>query len=419
MSLSTMLRSTPLFESLDDDELGRLAAIGRTEAWGRDRTVFREGDEARDVFIILAGRVAIWRSGSHGDTIALSTAAGGDLFGEMSVFDGAPRSATATTLDACEFFVVGREAFLRFMLSCPHLVPSLLAGMSKRIRDINDKILSQEVEKQRRLTEMERDRNRSLAQMIAGVAHELNTPLGIVNTAASFLEENLTTEALGGQVLDAERGTTVADVVEVTRLIQANLARVNRLVESFKRLSVSQLLEAREDVDLVGLIESIVALYKPQARKARLDVRVKDELGAGPREWRGYGSYLSQIVLNLLSNVERYAYPDGIGGAVEIAVASEAGPDGPWFVVTVRDFGRGMTPDVLGKAFEPFTTGRDRGGTGLGLTIVHHLATTMLKGTVSVSSELSKGTLVTLRLPRVVPEVAEDAVSDDGSRGDR
>jgi signal transduction histidine kinase len=419
MSLPMVLRTTPLFRSLEGDELERLSAVGRIESWGQDRRVFGEGEEADNVYVVLTGRVKIWRRDIQGEAIELSTVAAGDIFGEMSVFDGAPRSATATTVEACEFFIIRREDFLECVIKSPHLIPSMLAEMSRRIRDINDKIMSQEVEKQRVLTEMERQRHRSLARMIAGVAHELNTPLGIVNTAASFLEDNLTTDLLSGQAQNAEGGTTVADIVEVTRLIQANLSRVNRLVESFKSLSVSQLIESKEDVDLLALIESIVALYKPQARKARLEVQIKDELGPGSREWRGYGGYLSQILLNLLSNIERYAYPDGAGGTVEIVVASEDGPGEPCFVVSVRDFGRGMTPEVLAKAFEPFTTGRGRGGTGLGLTIVHHLTTTMLKGTVSLKSEPLRGTVVTLRFPRVIPDEVEDEVSNDGAVGER
>jgi signal transduction histidine kinase len=415
MSLPTVLRTGPLFRGLGDEELARLSAIGRVEAWGEHLTVFTEGDEAGSVYIVLGGRVKLSKRDVDGGEIELSVATSGDVFGEMSAFDDAPRSATASTIDACELLVVDRKDFLNLFLGYPRLIPNLLVEMSKRIRESNDKILSQIVERQRLLIEMERQRHRSLAEMVAGVAHELNTPLGIVNTAASFIEENLTAEALSGQAGNAEAGTTQADLLETARLIQRNLARANKLVQSFKNLSASQVRDQPENVDLAELVEDIVGLYKPRARKAHLEIEVEHDLSPAERRWLGYPDDLAQVLLNLLSNVERYAYPDGVGGKVEIRLAAEAGPEEPSFVLCVRDFGRGIAPDLLPKVFDPFfTTGRGEGGTGLGLAIVHNLVTTALKGTIGITSEPGKGTAVTIRFPRAIADDAEGGLSSDG-----
>ena len=127
-------------------------------------------------------------------------------------------------------------------------------------------------------------------------------------------------------------------------------------------------------------------------------VEVRDERAAPGSRWTGYPGYLSQVLLNLLTNVERYAYAEGVEGRVEVDLADDRGGDG--YVLTVRDFGQGIASDVLGQVFEPFfTTGRSRGGTGLGLTIVHNLVTTALQGTIEIESDVGRGTTVTIRLP--------------------
>jgi signal transduction histidine kinase len=109
------------------------------------------------------------------------------------------------------------------------------------------------------------------------------------------------------------------------------------------------------------------------------------------------------VILNLLTNVERYAYPDGRGGKVLVRVAEETDRREPCFVVTVQDFGRGIPSEDLPRVFDAFfTTGRGKGGSGLGLAIVHNIVTSALKGSVAAESELDKGTRVTVRFPRTI-----------------
>jgi signal transduction histidine kinase len=116
----------------------------------------------------------------------------------------------------------------------------------------------------------------------------------------------------------------------------------------------------------------------------------------------GYRGYLSQILLNFLTNIQRYAYPEESGGLAEIYVRT-AGPDK--FSISVKDYGKGMSEDVRERVFEPFfTTGRATGGTGLGMAIVHNLVTTALKGSIQVESAPGKGTEITVTFPRIIPD---------------
>ncbi|MBI3270632.1 MAG: HAMP domain-containing histidine kinase [Planctomycetes bacterium] len=275
-------------------------------------------------------------------------------------------------------------------------------------------------EKLRRLLEeAEKERHRSLAQMVAGVAHEVNTPLGIVTTAASIIEERLGEGPLAALGKDAEGTALLEELREATQLIQGNLARASRLVQSFKKLSIQETQDSLETVDLRSAVEDTLALYAPSARKAHLQLEIQDRLPADARQWVGFPHHLSQVLLNLLTNIERYAYPDGSGGRVELELAAGEAPEDPGagagpglrptFTLSVRDFGRGIAPEDLPRVFEAFfTTGRDRGGTGLGLAIVHNLVTASLRGTIAMTSTPGRGTTTVVTFPRTVPAPAPE-----------
>jgi signal transduction histidine kinase len=108
--------------------------------------------------------------------------------------------------------------------------------------------------------------------------------------------------------------------------------------------------------------------------------------------------------MNFLQNIERYAYPEGQGGPVEITVADRGNDGDAGFTVAVRDYGAGIGPENLARIFDPFfTTGRGRGGTGLGLAIVNTIVTSALKGEISVASEPGQGTAFTVTFPKIIP----------------
>ena len=397
-----MLRDVPFFRSLSGTQLRWLEQTGRTESKQHGDVIFAEGDTAASLFVILGGSVVISRGEEpDGARVELSRLEAGELFGELALFDGAPRSATATAGERSELFVLGRHAFLAFLAEAPALLAPLLAAIASKIRSSNKKFLEQMVEKERIRVEMERERYRSLAQMVAGVAHELNTPLGIANTAASIISESLDPDTLERFRSDPRGASLAEDIEEAARLIQGNLTRVNKLVESFKHLSVAQVTDCREACDIGNVVDEIVTLFRPRAKSARLAIEIVKPDEAGSLEWVGFPGYLAQVVLNLLSNVERYAYGE-VGGRVEITVSTV---DDDRYRITVRDYGAGIVAEALPRVFEPFfTTGRAKGGTGLGMAIVHNLVTAALRGSIEVESEPGRATTVTVTVPREVPD---------------
>ncbi len=210
--------------------------------------------------------------------------------------------------------------------------------------------------------------------------------------------------------MGAHAEEVLTDLHDAAALIQSNIRRAAQLVESFKNLSVRNVTDCKEVVDIGALTEEAVGLYRLKARQSRLLLEVIDELGEADRTWDGYPGRFSQIILNLLTNIDRYAYPEGQGGKVRVVVSRENGAgEASRFSVVVEDFGRGIPQEDLPKVFNAFfTTGRATGGTGLGLAIVHNLVTSALQGTVRIDSEPGQGTRVVMSLPMEVQGEPEE-----------
>lgn len=390
------LRAALPFRNLDDAHLTRLGELGRLRTAEAGEVVSRPGEEPDGLYVVLSGRVRLTRRGGDGQPVDLGERDPGDSFGEAYLLDPAPRAAQVVATEPSRFFVLSRPAFLAFMAEAPEAMSDLLAGVGRQLRLTQEWLFAETVKEHAVQVHLHASRYRSLAQLVAGVAHEINTPLGIITTAASVLAEDL-----GALVCDAGPITgPVQDAMEAAALISSNLARATRLVERFKSLSTSQAVTLTEEVDLMSVVDDVLALYAPKARAAHLAIEVRDERADPKEPWFGNPGSLAEALLNLVSNVERYAYPPGEGGKVEIVVGAGDGH----FDVTVRDFGRGIPPEHLEQVWEPFfTTGRSAGGTGLGLAVVNNLVADGMHGSADIRSQPGEGTSVHLRFPRTVP----------------
>ncbi|MBX3170019.1 MAG: hybrid sensor histidine kinase/response regulator [Candidatus Eremiobacteraeota bacterium] len=250
-------------------------------------------------------------------------------------------------------------------------------------------------------TESELARHRSVAQMVAGVAHEINTPLGILNTSASLLRNWLASPVLAALGETREGQAMLEDLRDAGDLITRNAARAHKLVQDFKKVSVHQITDALEQVQLIGIVSETAHLFQVSNRESPLEVKILNALPDQQGTWLGYPGSLSQVLLNLLSNAQRYAYPGGAAGKVEIELTG----DDQRYRISVRDFGAGIPPENLPRVFEPFfTTGRGQGGSGLGMSIVHMIVTAHLQGEISIESNAHKGTTVAFWFPRRITE---------------
>ncbi len=405
MSVTTVLKQVSIFRHLDDQQLEYVATHATRLVLDAGQRVFHEGDASDSLYLILVGRVRVYREDDRGNVIELDVLSEGSFFGELALLDRGSRSASITTLTWCDFLVVDKHLFAALIHeSPPKVVLRILADLGQQLRASNERRIRMELATQALRTEMELERHRALSQMVAGVAHEINTPLGIANTAANIIRQELNAPGMAVLSHGSMDKRVLDDVLEALNLLERNIQRAHKLIQDFKQVAVGQLTDVKEQMDLSEAVADIVGLFNISARQARLELVIHDNLPATTRTWVGYRGYLTQVLLNILTNVERYAYPDGTGGRVELELDA-ANRVVPTFTITVRDFGKGIRSEDVPRVFDVFfTTGRGAGGSGLGLAIVHTIVTEPLQGTIDISSAQGVGTTVTVTFPQTIDD---------------
>ncbi|MBR0872769.1 PAS domain S-box protein [Bradyrhizobium tropiciagri] len=248
---------------------------------------------------------------------------------------------------------------------------------------------------------IEAEKLAALGRLVAGVAHEVNNPVGISLTVASALERKAATFASQverGELRRSSLNDFLATTQDASSQLVANLNRAAELIQSFKQVAADRNYSDQRNFDLGDLTEQVVMSLRPGLRKHNLTLNVDCEPGLIMNSYPGpYG----QVLTNLFLNAVAHAFPDGKAGEVDIQVRA-SGRDN--VEVIFSDNGCGMSLDVRRRAFDPFfTTRRDQGGTGLGLHIVYSIITTRLGGRLDLDSEPGRGTRIQIILPRTAP----------------
>jgi signal transduction histidine kinase len=249
----------------------------------------------------------------------------------------------------------------------------------------------------------------SLGQLVAGVAHEINTPLGVALTTSTALEREvarLEAQVSGGRISKSEFTGSLARLTEGSKLLLSNLSRAIDLVYSFKQVAADQASGERRQFDLKTWLDELLTSLGPVLRKSghQVVVTCPPDLVLDT-----YPGSLAQVLTNLVMNALVHAYPPGVTGILTITAShSRSGT----LRLSFADDGRGISPQNLAKIFDPFfTTGRERGSTGLGLHIVYNLVTARLQGTIDVDSTPGRGTTFTVELPIALSNRAEPALA--------
>ena len=391
-----VLRKFSLFASFSMEQLNQIASSASKIALKTNAVVFRQGELSATMYLILKGNVKIERENNgDGETINVGQLSAHQIFGELAMLSREPRHTTVTVTKDAEFLVVDRELMLNIIrTSEPEEIIEIFSVLSDQVLAANDIEFKDTLSRRTLAAQMEVEKQRALSQLVAGVAHEINTPLGVINTAVSIMARDLAAP----EELTTQRAAEIAESLE---LMRRNVERAHRLVQDFKKVSVSQLTDEIDFFDIAEAVQETVELVMVNLRRSQIQVKFQDRLPLEKKKWTGYRGYLSQILINLLNNVERYAYPKGIGGIIEVVIEME---DDNHYRLRIRDHGVGMSKEIQRRVFEPFfTTGRSIGGTGLGLVIVHNLVTNALKGKIKLKSQEGKGTVFEIIFPRVIP----------------
>ncbi|MBD8528139.1 sensor histidine kinase [Pseudomarimonas arenosa] len=281
-----------------------------------------------------------------------------------------------------------------------------LAGQREQLqREVDERTaeLSHTVEQLRNTQRslVEQEKMASLGALVAGVAHEINTPVGVAMTAGSHLgvltrtanqafeQGALTRSALAGYFGEA---ATTAEMIE------RNLSRAAELISNFKQVSVDRTADGRREFYLHELISELLSSVRPMWRRRPINIEVRC-----PENLRmdSFPGTLGQVFSNLIQNALIHAFAPEQVGRIEIACAEL---EHDRVEVRFSDNGRGIEAQHLGRIFDPFfTTRRGQGSTGLGLHLVFNLVSQKLGGTLSVESAPAQGTHFVLVMPRSAP----------------
>ena len=244
---------------------------------------------------------------------------------------------------------------------------------------------------------IESEKMSALGNLVAGVAHEVNTPLGISITAASIFKNEI--KVIQDQINEEKLTKSalhnfIETITEADDILIKNLDRAALLIKNFKKISVDQSSEDIRDFELNSYMQEILTTFKSELRHrpVSLEIKFKDDAIS----MHSYPGAIAQIVINMLQNTLVHAFDEQQEGKISIQTQKQ----GDKARIIFSDDGKGLDKSIADKIFEPFiTTKRNEGGTGLGLNITYNLVTQQLKGTVRIDSEHKKGTSFIIEIP--------------------
>jgi signal transduction histidine kinase len=243
------------------------------------------------------------------------------------------------------------------------------------------------------------ERLAAVGAMVAGVAHELNTPIGTGLLAASTLHDKTRDLALAMQtgIRRSELDQYLGNATQACDLILTTLSKSASLISSFKRIALTEARSERRHFDLGAHITNIAHTVTAQLQKKGVVLRVDVPAGVS---MDSYPEAVSEALQHLVDNALLHGFGQTGGGEVQLQVEAT---DTQWSTLTVTDNGGGIPAIHLGRIFDPFfTTKMGTGSNGLGLNVVHNLVTNVLGGSISVTSTPGN-TCFVLRFPRQAP----------------
>ncbi|WP_241242246.1 ATP-binding protein [Thalassotalea sp. G2M2-11] len=247
---------------------------------------------------------------------------------------------------------------------------------------------------------VEQEKLASLGQLVAGVAHEINSPLGIAilgNSTMMNSLEKLNDMLHSNRLSRAKVDKMLNDIFQAQHSLEFNLKRAAELVASFKQMATDYNLDEKTDFELVQWLANVTTSINPLIKTSgvTLSIHTTEKV----MNCRSYPAKLTQVLTNIISNAINHAFPEQ-AAITEPKVTIWLSSDKNNYQLKVADNGIGMDKETVNRILEPFfTTKRGVGGTGLGLSIVNNLIIGPLKGQLDIQSEQGIGTTINLLFP--------------------
>jgi signal transduction histidine kinase len=379
------LRNVYFFRDLSDDEIRKLAEVCKEERFAKGDIIFLEGAKADYFYIVAEGTVEVWKDYYESRPDILALHGKGHLFGEMSLVDELPRSATVVARTGVKVFSIFRNEFLEILRGDSKIALSILKSLSAMVRKSNDHFVDGLRRKNIELQHANEDlkavqedllraeRLSNLGKFSSLIIHDIRNPISILR---GYAEMTLLHSA------DPER------VGKYARGALKEIIRMDRLAGELLDYSRGEIRLNLSIVSLHQFFEKLKEGVGDSLDQARMGLVIKNSI-TGPvilDEER-----MLRVFINLCDN-SRKAMAEG--GAITITVDHTESS----LIFIVEDTGKGMPRDVLEHIFEPFYSLSHRGGTGLGLVIVKNIIEAH-DGSLSVRSKIDYGTTVEIRLP--------------------
>lgn len=248
---------------------------------------------------------------------------------------------------------------------------------------------------------VEKEKMAALGNMVAGISHEINTPIGLGVTATTLMQDRM--KALKKSFVNKKLSSSQLEKYlyegeESLSIIYRNLERAADLISSFKQVSVDQASDEKRMFSLSQLIDEVIMSLKPNLKQVKHQVLVECDEALQIRSKPGA---ISQILINLINNSLIHAF-DGIEqGTMSITVTQQQKN----CELIYKDDGNGVSDDIEHRIFEPFTTTkRGEGGSGLGMHLVYNLVTQALDGTITMNTNVKKGIEIKMIFPTSIPK---------------
>jgi signal transduction histidine kinase len=298
-------------------------------------------------------------------------------------------------IDKQRFYLILMAVFITLLVLISGLVVVLFVKNRKTTRKLSHTLENlQNMQKQL----IQSEKMASLGTLTAGVAHEINTPLGIAVTSTSSALES--TQKIRGHFeenkLTRSEMENYFDGMEKASNLNTNaLERVIELLNNFKQVAADQMVGEEREINLVHYIEEVMSTLSAEMKRFRVSYQYSGESEFIITTIPGA---LAQVLTNLVTNSLKHAFEDKIVGNISIELSKTEDNKA---IIVFKDDGQGMTQHVLDNIFEPFfTTKRNSGGTGLGMNIVYNIICQKLEGTITIESALEQGSHFYITLPR-------------------
>jgi signal transduction histidine kinase len=455
----TFLRKLSFFADLSEEQLKAIACQMYLDCYNTGEIIFRQGDAADNLYIVVSGKVVIIIHSKTEDGAPIEEVIAsyrrGLSFGEGGILGSRPRAASAKVEERASLLVLRTDKFLELSDRYPDIPVGLYRYLANQLEEQSVEFwrAARDIERMKEL--IQSTKMAALGQLVAGVAHEINTPVGAISSNSNYLQESLEEirayyEQLPRVITDfydEDHLQAIADELEYTldeqtrAFVEAYVTQQIDYVQDYyeNEADVRTLFEEMNDIsdefqEASGRIKDIV---RNLANFARLDeaelktvdvhegidstlsllhhalkykVIVEKNYGDLP-EITCYPNQLNQVFMNLLMNaiqaLEVDKLPEGEKGLIRIDTYQED----KWVVVAIKDTGKGISKDHLGRIFEPFFSTKGAAaaagglGLGLGLSISQKIIREKHLGKIEVESEVGKGTTFIIKLPleRAIP----------------